>query len=401
MGLKAMPLGLDVDLPTTFGWRKVSELTVGMTLIDEAGYATRVLGVSAPYEAEGVRLRLGYGKVKSPEPEGDLLCAGDQKLLTARHRKLERWYFEGRFGAEVPPDWVDWVPAPGKGLGHRFAEEVLAEDICAGGTRVEVRHGKDDVRRYLQHAIPAVRSLQLQGTRPDLDAWVAGVCVNYWDSSREELELRAQDLDFYEKRFAAAGYRLLVPEHDPSNRYKHLKCGVDERLKRELHKYISRGGLPGWIFRAPEMDRMAFLAGLMDRWDFPDFKNDERSGAWFYTTNEVIAEGVRDLVRTLGYPATLRRNKQVRSDRGGDVVWSGFYVLWSPLVLPFTKPELMLRYSHMTYRAGSSVQRFLWKIYEAEKIERILVRDIVVDGRMFAAGRLLVPVRGDDFGETA
>lgn len=390
-----MPLGLDVEVPTAYGWLKVGSLTPGMELLDEAGYPTRVVLASPPYETDGVRLRLGWGKTKSPEPDGELLCGVGQRLLTARHQRLERWHSMKLLGEGVPSNWVDWVPGANSRSknGVPFAEEVQVEDIVP---RTAVRHGGDDVRYYLNHAIPITGSLQLQGARADLDAWCAGVCINYWNISRKQLKIRAKDVDFYQKRFAAAGYSLLIPEHDPKNRYKHLWVGVDDRLEQHIGKYLSKGGLPGWIFRAPERDRMAFLAGLMDRWDFPDFKDDVRAGAWFYTTDGVLARGVCDLVRTLGYPATFRANKQVRKDLGGDVMWSGFYVMWCPLVLPFTKPELQLRYSHMTYRAGMSVQRFLWKIYEAEKIERILVRDIVVEGRMFAAGRLLVPVRSDD-----
>jgi hypothetical protein len=390
-----MPLGLDVEVPTAYGWVTVAAIKPGMELLDEAGYPVRVVLASPAYEEQGYRLRLGYGKVKSPEPDGDLVVGAGQRLLAARHQRLERWHNVGLLGAEVPSNWPDWVPGAHRGSGTPapFAEEVLVEDIEPW---VEVKHGGDDVRRYLNYAIPTTASLQLQGGRADLDPWVAGVCINYWDSSSEVLKLRVKELEFYQKRFAAAGYSLIIPDHDEKSRYKHLKVGVDERLSRQLSKYLSRGGLPGWIFRAPERDRMEFLAGLMDRWDFPDFKDDTRAGAWFYTTDGVLARGVCELVRTLGYPATLRANKQVRKDRGGDTIWSGFYVLWSPLWLPFTRPELQLRYSHMTYRAGMSVQRFLWKIYEAEKIERILVRDIVVEGRMFAAGRLLVPVRSDD-----
>lgn len=386
-----MPLGLDVDIPTAYGWVKVRDLVPGMELLDEAGYPVRITLASPAYETEGVRLRLGFGKVKSPEPDGEVVCGVGQRLLTARHGRLTKWHETGLLGAEVPSNWPDWVPAAERGSGTPvpFAQEVLVEEITP---RVGVKHGGDDVRFYLDHAIPAVGSLQLQGGRADLDAWVAGVCINYWNSSRKQLKLRAKELDFYEKRFAAAGYSLMIPEHEEGTRYRHLWCGVDGRLEAQLRKYVSNGGLPGWIFRAPEMDRMAFLAGLMDRWDFPDYKNNGRSGAWFYSTDGVLARGVCELVRTLGYPATLRASKQTRA---GVVEKSGFYVLWQPLVLPFTRPELMLRYSHMTYRAGSSVQRFLWKIYEAEKIERILVRDIVVEGRMFAAGRLLVPVRCD------
>lgn len=387
-----MPLGLDVELPTAYGWTKVRDLTVGMELLDETGFGTRVRSVSVPYRAAGFSLRWGFGKVKSPEPDGELVCGEGQRFLLARHSQLERWRGCKQMG-ELPLDWRRWAP----GGVAPFVEERTVEEVAAGVHYSRTRG--EGTSEYLNWAVPTTGSLQLQGGRNELDPWVAGVCINFWDAARGELKLRANEMDFYTRRFAAAGYSLKIPAFDEKRRYTHVWCGVDEVLEKQLVKYLNRGLIPNWVFRAPERDRMEFLAGLMDRWDFEDYKNNVRNGAWFYTTDGVLGRQVAELVRTLGYPATLRAAKQVRKDRDGETHYSGFYVLWQPLVLPFTKPELLLRYSHMTYRAGSQVQRFLWKIYEAREIEHIMVRDIIVEGPMFAAGKLLVPVRGDDRGE--
>lgn len=394
-----MPLSLETELPTPWGWTKVKALENGMELLDELGYPTKVIGVTPAYPARGVELRLGFGKVKSPEPDGVLLCGEGQRLQAARFLKVQRWYETGCM-PDLPRDWASWVPATeAQGL---FAPETSVEEVAAAGTWTERRHGKNDVRTYLNYSIPVAGSLQLQGGKCPLDPWVAGFCVNFYDPGRGAVKIRAKELPWYTEKFAAAGYKLDPPAlTGAATPYKHLWVGVDETLEKQLRVYLKAGLLPDHMFRASERDRMAALAGLMDRWDFQDFKNNVRAGAWFHTNNQRIAEQVCELVRTLGYPATLRAAKQAMKRWDGEIYQSGFYVLWQPLALPFTKPELALRYSHMTYRKGNQAERFFWKIYEASEIEHIMVRDIIVEGRMFAAGKLLVPLRGDDRGEAS
>ena len=385
-----MALSVDTLLPTPWGWTSVHDLKVGSVLFDELGYPCRVTQVSEPRTEAVLDLKIGWGQVGKPELTS-ILTTPDQEFYAYTYKHFNN--IKRYVGDLIPPDWPTYrkQKVPGRAGRPALAQAQLITVEHANETAVyREKRTKED--NYRQWHTPITFPLHLKAADLRIPPYVMGLMVNQYNTQTGTFRTTRRFLKYYAEAFAQGGYVLVDPSTttrlDP---YTFLDCpviGIQTHLD-DLN--FKQGLIPPEYLRGSAQQRMELVAGLLDRHTI-HIHNAERNMIRYETTSLDLGLQMTELVRSLGFPATMRVHDTVRNGREFRVG-----VSWRPAEMPHKHPLYRTRYVHKLNRVGSGIERYVWKMYSAEKTGMSTVRSISVDSPygLFSVSELFFPLKGD------
>ncbi|MFI7073578.1 hypothetical protein [Micromonospora sediminicola] len=356
-GFKAFTL--DTPLATPTGWTTILDLRPGVELLDERGYATPVLAVTDPTTYRTCQ------KVRFDDGAELIAHSGNSWSAINSGRR-----------ARARQGVVDWRDR------WDLAERVL-------GPALE-RRSKIGASSASNWSIPLCRPLELgDGDLPlppyVLGAWLGDGCkdsatmttCDQWmieefrrqgmAVSMRAARVRDRSVDF--------GFRpddgvLNLPDHKGRGKTQLKAAGVFQ------NKHFPQGYL-----RGSRQQRLDLLRGFMDT---DGFWMGARSAA-VEQRDRVLAEGLVELVRSLGWRAFMTAQSRPHPNRPGDI-YHYWHVNFTPTECPFALPRKASRWS------GEADRRHTHRtVVSVEAVTRRRVRAVKVAG-MFLAGSGMVPV---------
>ena len=230
-----------------------------------------------------------------------------------------------------------------------------------------------DGRGRPNHWIPLCGALDLPPLSLPIDPYLLGLWLG--DGTTTSGGMTTADIEIVEA-FRAQGYEV----RKWKDRYGWGVCRLVSAL-RALgvlgHKHI-----PAVYFRGSTAQRLALIQGLMDT----DGCSCESGGAEFTTTTWALAEGMLDLIRSMGGKARICEG---RATLYGRDCGPKYRIKWSPHFPAFRLHRKLAR-QRVAFRASTRMRA----IIRCERFAGpVRMRCITVDSRdgLFLAGRGLVP----------
>lgn len=273
-------LALDTPIPTPTGWTTMGEVEPGDIIFDDAGRPCAVVGVS------GVMHGHDCYRVE--------FCDGTEIVADAGHL----WAVDRTNGRRKPRQ-----PAL-----LTTTAEMAADGVMAGNS----------ARFTIQSAGP----LRLPDADLPVSPYVLGLWLGDGNSRASAVTCGTEDLDETLEILAAEGCVTRVTPDKSCWRVALRPAGGVPLLTqiRRLGLYANKH-VPPLYLRASAGQRMALLQGLMDS----DGWAEKKSGyALFCVVNEVLAQGVLELVRSLGFVPKFRR-KVTKSGYESFIIGFGAY----------------------------------------------------------------------------
>jgi deoxycytidine triphosphate deaminase len=269
--LEGKALALDTPVPTTQGWSTIGELRVGDLVFDEFGQATVVVAATAPM----------YGR-----PCRELLFSDQTRVV-----------------CDVGHQWLT-IDKNGRRYGRQRTRVVTTDEI--GRTLV--------MRGERNHQIPLTEPVQYPERELPIDPYALGVWLG--DGTTTKAEVTSAD-PMILIQLVQAGYavrrqrtRPLVYRVGGTGHTRSAETGQyvrNDSLSSALRNLdlLGRKRIPDDYLRGSVKQREALLQGLMDTDGYVD-----RLGRCDLTTvSEVLADGVCELVASLGFRPTLARKR--------------------------------------------------------------------------------------------
>lgn len=330
------PLALDTPVPTPDGWTTIGAIQPGAMVFGRDGAATRVVGVSPVHEGRPC-YRVTF-------------AGGDSIVTDARHR----W-------AVVEWSRGEWGRTPGN-ESVRTTEHMYINGLAT-------TYGKR--WRLPRHA-------GYDGTCASLpiDPYVLGVWLGDGATNAGYIHAGRDDVDELRALVEAAGYRTTVSNDLNADKPRAVRF-IPEGLRAQLTTLKVRGDkhIPAAYLFASRAQRLALLQGLMDT----DGYTTRHGTCTFVQGRQLFAEAVRDLLLSLGTPATVTVTEDARSRTG-----VMFKVHFSPAYCPFR-----LKRKAVLCPGRSRVSTHWPTVVAIEPCESVPVKCIAVDSedRLFLAGR--------------
>lgn len=396
-------LALDTPIPTPAGWTTMGAIQVGDRVFDERGRTVPVVGVS--------------GAMTDHECFEVVFDDGTVIVADADHL----WFTEQRTFSR---------------LGERLATAGVKRSE-RGRWRKGIRTTSDVAQslRYCNgkyqsanHSVPLAGPLGLPGVELPVEPYVLGVWLGDGDSDCARVTIGDQDVELIEHLTAtgtavggrqgpaekAGRYRLGGRPTDSCHRghprATDTRNGHCRACERERDRAARRGAvpsaptllplaahlrslgildnkhMPAMYLRAAVDQRLALLQGLMDT----DGSIDKSSGACeFSSTNQALADGVFELLMSLGIKASCRERP---AKLNGRVVSSVWRIAFHPAAdLPVFRLRRKLQHQRVRHcRRRLSGDR---RIVNVRPCASVPVRCIAVDtpSHLYLAGRSMVP----------
>lgn len=238
-------LALDTPIPTPSGWTTMGELKVGDLVFDEKGRPTRVMWVSPVWKDRPVY------EVTTDD--------GDSIIADAEHEWLVR----------LDRKWP---------VQHTKTTRYLAERTCS--------------RKPM---VTNAWSLVLPERELPIDPYVLGVWLGDGNSRCARITSSILDQSYTRAEIERAGYKTST-HADPT------AFGVSDLQKKlRLNGLLKNKHIPDAYLRASREQRLSLLQGLIDT----DGYVAKDGQVEFCSTNLRLAEGVSELVHSLGYKASI------------------------------------------------------------------------------------------------
>ena len=380
-GGKLLPL--TTELPTPRGFVTMGEVKVGDELFDERGQVCRVVE-AFPIEPtpELIRLEFDDGSAQVACVDHKWLTFDSSELagLTRRNpewREARRAKREKKAGGKKSEAFTAAISA-------RNSAAARGSPPPAGTVRTtrEIAQTLKTASGRTNHAVPVAGDLDLPEADLPLDPYLLGCWLGDGTSAAGSItSMDPEILGAFE-----AKYRRGATQTKPGN--KAVTVGFNGLRQDLVRAGVFRNKhIPMAFLRASYEQRLALLQGLMDT----DGTVARDSGsAEFCTTNEAIAEGVDDLIASLGWKglAKLRRARLRGEDCGPK---------WMTKFMPSEIVFRLERKARLQRKATRRTCRFRY-IVSAEPVASQPGRCIAVDSpsRLFLAGRQMVPTHNSD-----
>lgn len=234
------------------------------------------------------------------------------------------------------------------------------------------------VRGRRNHAVPVHDGLRLPDADLPIEPYLLGVWLGGGTSASGAFTTADEEIA---ESFRSFGYEV----NKRSGRYDYGTVGFSPKLREAgllKNKHIPQGYL-----RASECQRLELLRGLMDT----DGHACESGAVEFTTTNPRLADGVLELIHSLGMKAVVSEG---RATVNGKDCGAKYRIKWSANVPVFKLARKLARQKVNGHRRTT---RFRY-VVSCEPVESIPVKCINVaamDG-MFLAGRSMVPTHNSD-----
>jgi hypothetical protein len=279
-------VSLDTPIPTPTGWTTAGDVTAGDALLDEAGSPTTVLAVTPiMHNHECYLMTFDDGS--------EVVADADHQWFTwgERARRSERTARRNNRAIERP------LAPHGSDQSHkRHRPSVVTTREIAESLVVD---GK------LNHAIQLAKPLHLPEVNLPIDPYWLGTWLGDGDSHAPTVTSEDAEIAQHWEREAAVRNLRFVPifREGKCNRYTINSSGVPRRGGNPMLNDLKELGvvrnkhIPMSYLRASEGQRRDLLAGLLDTdgYAHPD------GSVEFCTTKKVMADGVFELVCSLGY----------------------------------------------------------------------------------------------------
>jgi LAGLIDADG-like domain len=357
-------LALDTPVPTPGGWTTMGELRAGDEVFDEQGRPCRV--TSAWPVREG---RPCYEVVFS---DGSVITADADHLWLAetyRSRWSER---NSRVYSKNPGS-----PFSRSQTHRRSWPEVLTTAQMAASVRTAAD-------RRLNYSIRVAKPLQGRPARLPVPPYVLGAWLGDGTSAKGEITSLDPEI-IAEIEAGGETCRLVTCPSAVGKCPTYRIAGLVPRL-RALGVFRDKH-IPVAYLRAPEEQRRALLAGLLDTDGYCQGVTRDRAAGtvYFAVTSERLARDVRHLISTLGYKSSLNVKPVRLYGRDLGLQW----------VVTFTPADKVFRLQRKLERQVTAVRissgrRFVTGI---RPVPSVPVRCVTVDspGSLYLVGETCIP----------
>lgn len=303
-------LALDTPVPTPSGWATIGELAVGDEVFDDHGEVCRVIAKSPVFR----------GRPCFAVSTDD----GDSIVADAEHEwpvSLSDTYHNRAPEVDGPcplcPRTFDTARGRSTHMArsHGMSPAMLAETSavrCHTSADLAERRakylsrGRSDRPKSLMRAV-----LKTDSPTLPCDPWVLGFWLGDGTSVHGSVTIGQQDAAEIRRLFAAAGYTTT----DRTNPTQFGVLGLKVQLREA--GVLANKHVPVEYLRASPVDRLALLQGLIDS----DGHVAAKGQVEFCTTRRVLAEGVQELVRSLGYKASVCEGRATLNGRDCGSKW--------------------------------------------------------------------------------
>lgn len=332
-------LPLDTPLPTPGGWTTMGEVQVGDYLIDESGRPTRVLTKSEVFNHDQYLIKFSDGS--------EVTASGTHLWNVIPFDVAKRL----RRNGEHSGDWRDYWD---------HSQTMTTLEMIERG--VKRKNGSSLASNFI---IPTARPFDLPEADLPIDPYIIGAWLGDGTSTAAAMTV-GDDGRYIIEEFRKKGYELRKNTHQYS--YSFARQGFLEKA-RELG-VLGKGkkNIPDIYLRSSIAQRRELLRGIMDTDGFSI--GGGRAGVDF--ANKILAEGVAELVRTLGIKVNVRENDMYL---GSEVIGLRYRLAFTPDFNPFTSGS----YKADRWSPGSSLRNTARYITSIEKVESVPSQCVSVD----------------------
>ena len=336
------PLALNTPLPTPNGWTTMGEVAPGDELFDEAGAICRVVGKSPVY--------INRDCYRVQFDDGSHIVADGEHV----------WAVEER-GKRRAQSW-QWLK-----------RKVTTAELTPN-----------------QHFIDVAKPLVGSAVNLPIDPYVLGFWLGDGHIGSGRITPGDADMDEVCGLVAELGYKTGVRTKSGEAHSAVTILGLRGRLA-DLN-LLGNKHIPTVYLRAPEAQRWQLLQGLMDS----DGSISAAGQCSFSNTNQAIATGFRELLRSLGIKAVSVRREGRRSKLvGGNCTVQSFEQFsfsaygHEPVFRLQRKRQRLTQKSRVEHPRRTKRHR----IVSVEKVASVPVQCVGVDApsHLFLAGEAMVP----------
>lgn len=329
-------LHVDELIPTPSGWKPMGELKPGDDIFDEHGQVTKVLIAHPQQNIDAFKLVFDDG-VEMPASSEHLWLTYDASDLsqltkcTSEFRSRRRASRLSRIGGRKSAKFSAMISqrnseravlmtiAPPTGSIKTTAE--IAASLTSGG------NGRSN------HAIPVAGAITLPSTEFPIDPYILGVWLGDGTTGSGAITSNHKngDQQFIIDEFINAGFHCRsVPS-----------CAITFRVL-DFTTLLRKNGLlnnkhiPAVYLRGSYAQRLALLQGLMDT----DGTATKNGFVEFTNTNKKIAEGVLELILSLGWKARMVESRATLYGKDCGPKWD---IGWTPSEHVFRLPRKQAR----------------------------------------------------------
>lgn len=306
MALKG--LSLDTEIPTTDGWTTMGEIEKGMTIFDMDGKPTKVIAVSEEKNIDCFEITFSNGQ--------KVVCDNE----------------------------------------HRWVAEIgtnARRDVRQKGWKTytinELYKAKQNGKRIIVPLIPGIKT---KNANLPIDPWVLGYWLGNGSSWSGALHCKTEDLPHIKDMIEKSGLKVGAIRKDPRGDVNQVGVLGLKTLLKANGLYVNKH-IPIAYLRASREQRLALLKGLMDS---DGCISKSRGRAEFSNTSNVLANGVRELVASLGEVACDLTN----ICKGFGKVVKCRHIEWQPLVCPVALPrkvQLFREREVIPYKSIKSIRK--------------------------------------------
>ncbi len=382
-------LALDTPLPTPTGWTTMGEVQVGDCLYDADGKPTRVVAAT-----DVMRDRPCYAVTFSD---------GSRIVADAQHQ----WLTESR--AARKSEW-----AARRGYNRTRNQRILPEVITTEQMAATVRVGAEG---RANHAVLNARPLQSDASHLPIPAYVLGAWLGDGHSASARLTSEDDEIPALIRQFGIVCelkgdrvYSLRLPAPSPvserrrqcpdcgaaySGGVRCAECHADHgTLQAQLRTLGVLGDkhIPVCYLRAPEADRRALLAGLLDT-DGTLVRNG--GSVQLALTNERLAMDAWELILSLGYKCTHRTKAVAGRTSASSTAHILTFSTVDDVFWMRRKADL-----HREIRPRSTARIGRRYVVDVRPVASVPVRCVEVDNadHLYLAGRAMIPTHNSTLG---
>lgn len=307
---KAFPPG--TTIPTPRGWTTAGEVRTGDLLLSEFGKPVRVLATTQPEAPLECQQLTFDDSTTLTAYRGNVWCAVDRGHRTRNRGRVSDWRDEWGLSESVP--------------GH-----VLEQRAFVG------------VSRLNNWTIPLSRTLDLPAANLPMPPYVLGAWLG--DGCKDSATMTTCDLwmvdEFRRQGMTVTGRATRSKDASidfgfrPEDGIANLAAckGTGRPLLRSLD-VLGNKHIPLLYLRGSREQRLDLLRGLMDT----DGYRVRRGTAAIEQRDQVLAEGVVELVRSLGWRAHYTHQWRPHPNRPGEI-YRFWHVNFKPSECPYLMPR--------------------------------------------------------------
>ncbi|MBE5775503.1 MAG: terminase [Clostridiales bacterium] len=344
-------LALNTPIPTPEGWKEMGELAVGDRVFDENGYACHVVGLSEIDDTEQC-YRIIFR-------DGSYIDAGERHLWN-----------------------VEYI------IGRSRSKQLTTGDMYRMMCKHRQRNaGKPDESRSIIR-IPVAAALDTEEQELPIAPYLYGFWLGNGNSVKPEITVRTCDVSAVKENIPYQVTGEYVQQGGGS-----VVLRVPE-LKKVLVESYRDKKIPNQYLRASKKQRWALLQGLMDS---DGSVSVEKSQSIYASTVRQLAEGVRELLWSLGIKNAMTEGSSLRYNKPtGETLYTIRFTTFEDQ----PTSRLKRKYDRARERKGNTRSCFHYLEDIVPLTEKIQMRCIQVDSpsHQYLAGPSMVPTHNSELG---